>query len=564
MNASVAEIDLQLREEFRRHLGEYGMEWTAIDPVLAVLFRTLAHQIGSITSNTTALRAALLGELLDGLGLHRRFAQPAQTIVAYRCEQELAEIPAGTELIGRPEHGGRRSFLTDYSICVSPARIAGVFVYQDGGLRLLSGMALPEDTLRAEPGYEPVEARLGSFPSIYIAIEHLPQSNLSRHGLFLQLSPEAILLQAQLRRESWCFASAQGRFTEQGLMRTGPLNGGQISLQWLLPREGVRTGADVDERSFEEAPTLPSGFWQGRCFVLPHVRKTNDFFCRQPVGMESPLRQIFRRYAFFDAPRAWLRIQLDPCVEPLFTALTAVHLHAQSASNVQLLHQTIYFAQHGTAIPLNPEGRSGLFLVSALSIVGESGEAYVPEYEQGRHAGTGRYRLEQERITLTPGRTKDGRAEAYANVRLWMSEGREGNGTGTARLDSFARPAWNAGLSVGSVTASAGGTDGEALSAARQRFSEVLLSRERLLSRADIEVAVRSFDSRITAVHLTPRAERAARGGLRRTYHLAIHAERDRFVEGEEESRILLAELRRFLQERVPLDVELSLELVWA
>ena len=560
MNASVAEIDLQLREEFRRHLREYGMEWNAIDPVLAVLFRTLAHQIGSITSNTTALRATLLGELLDGLGLDRRFAQPAQTIVAYRCEQPLAEIPAGTELIGKPEHGGRSSFLTDYSIAVSPASIAGVFVYQNGSLRLLSGMALPEDTLLAEPGYDPVAARLGSFPSIYIAIEHLPPSHLSRHGLFLQLSPEAPLLQAQLRQENWCFASASGRFTEQGLMRTGPLNGGQIGLQWLLPREDGR----ADATGLEEAPTLPDGFWQGRCFVMPRVPVTNDFLCRAPLGMESPLRQIFRRYALFDAPRAWLRIQLDPRVEPLSTALTAVHLHAQSASNVQLLHQTIHFAQHGTAIPLNPEGRSRLFLVSALSIAGEGGAAYVPEYEQGMHAGAGRYRLEQERITLTPGRTNDGGPEAYANLRLWMTEGWEGNGMGTARLDSFARPAWTAGLSVENLTASAGGTDGEALHAARQRFAEVLLSRQRLLSRTDIEVAVRSFDTRITAIQVTPRAERAAQGGLRRTYHLALHAERERFVEGEEESRILLAELRRFLQERVPLDVDLSLEFAWA
>jgi hypothetical protein len=294
------------------------------------------------------------------------------------------------------------------------------------------------------------------------------------------------------------------------------------------------------------------------------VPEENDFHCRQPMGMESPLRQIFRRFALFDAPRAWLRVQLDPRVEPLFTSLTAVHLHAQSASNVQLLHQTVHFSEHGTTIPLNPEGRSKLFLVSALSIAGENGATYVPEYEQGAHLGAGRYRLEQQRVTLMPGRMKDGRPETYANIRLWMSEGREGNGMGTARLNSFARPIWSPGLSVENVTASAGGTNGEALHAAQQRFAEALLSRERLLTRMDIEVAVRSFDTRITTVCVTPRTERGDGSGLRRLYHLALHAERERFVEGEEESRIMLAELRRFLKERVPLDVELSLELAWA
>ncbi|WP_446743862.1 hypothetical protein [Silvibacterium acidisoli] len=564
MNASVAEIDLQLREEFRRHLGEYGMEWTAMDPILAVLFRTLAHQIGSITSNTSALRSALLGELLDGLNFDRRFAQPSQTIVAFRCEQESAEIAAGTELVGMPEHGGRSSFLTDYGISVSPARVAGVFVYENESLRLVSGMALPEETVQAEPGYDAVPARLGSFPSIYIAVENLPQSHLSRHGIFLQISPEATLLHAQLRRENWCLASSSGRFTERGLMRTGSLNGGQIGLEWLMPAgAGRSTKSGGEEIAPDQAPALPGGFWQGRCFVLPLVPKENDFLCRQPQGLEFPLRQIFRRYALFDTPRAWLRIQLDPHVEPLHTALTAVHLHAQSASNVQLLHQTVRFPEHGKTIPLNPEGRNKLFLVSALSIAGESGTAYVPEYEQGAHAIAGRYRIEQQRITLTPGRMKDGRPEAYANVRLWMTEGREGNGMGTSRLNAFGKPTWTSGLTVENVTASAGGTDGEALHSARQRFAEVLLSRERLITRTDIEVAVRSFDTRITAVEVTPRAQRGLNGSLRRVFHLLLHASRERF-EGEEEPQILLAELRRFLRERVPLDVEVSLELAWA
>jgi hypothetical protein len=564
VNASVAEIDLQLREEFRRHLGEYGMEWTAMDPVLAVLFRTLAQQIGSITSNTNALRSALLGELLDGLNLDRRFAQPSQTIVAYRCEQESAEIAAGTELIGKPEHGGRSSFLTDYGISVSPARIAAVFVYENESLRLLSGMALPDDTVQAEPSYDSVPARLGSFPAIYIAVENLPPSHLSRHGIFLQISPEATLLHAQLSRENWCLASSSGRFTAQGLMRTGSLNGGQISLEWLLPAAESRAKkVGIDGIAHDEAPTLPGGFWQGRCFVLPDVPKENDFVCRQPVGLELPLRQIFRRYALLDAPRAWLRIQLDPHVEPLHTALTAVHLHAQSASNVQLLHQTVRFSEHGTTIPLNPEGRNKLFLVSALSIAGESGRAYVPEYEQGTQAGAGRYRLEQQRVTLTPARMKDGRPETYANLRLWMTEGREGNGMGTARLNAFGKPTWASGLTVENLTASAGGTDGEALHAARQRFAEVLLSRERLFTRHDLETAVRSFDTRITAVDVAPRTQRGLHGGLRRVFHLLLHASRERF-EGEEETDVLMTELRRFLQERVPMDVEVSLELAWA
>ena len=62
MNSSAAEIDLKLRDDFRRYLREYGIESTLIDPVLAVLFRTLAAQIHALSSDTDRLKTALLDE----------------------------------------------------------------------------------------------------------------------------------------------------------------------------------------------------------------------------------------------------------------------------------------------------------------------------------------------------------------------------------------------------------------------------------------------------------------------------------------------------------------------
>src|SRR5882672_190544 len=133
MNSSAAEIDLKLRDDFRRYLREYGIESTLIDPVLAVLFRTLASQIYAISSDTDRLRTALLDELLNGLGFERRFAHPAQLVVRYDCQAEPVHVGAGTTLSGEPESGGRMSFTTDYGMTVSSARIAAVFVYQRSG-----------------------------------------------------------------------------------------------------------------------------------------------------------------------------------------------------------------------------------------------------------------------------------------------------------------------------------------------------------------------------------------------------------------------------------------------
>jgi hypothetical protein len=569
MNSSAAEIDLKLREDFRRYLREYGIESTLIDPVLSVLFRTLAAQIYSLSSDTDRLKASLLDELLEGLGFERRFAHPAQLVVRYGCQADPVHVGAGTTLTGEPESGGRVSFTTDYGISVSSARIAAVFVYQHldegrrlgtgpgGELRLLSGIELPAESLRAGPSYGPVPAELGMYPAIYIAIENLSPSYLSRHGIFLQTSPEAMLLNAQLESENWCLASSSGRFEAIGVLRPSKLNAGQHQLQWLRKTEEATPTPES-----AETPLLPGGFWRGKCFTLPSIPAERHFLCETPYGLDVPLRSIFDRPGLFFKPRAWLRIQLDTRVDPLHTAISAVYLHAQSASNVECSNQTIRFAENGTTIPVSRETCGRSFLVAPLSITGESGDTYLPEFQPSFQPGIGRYRLHQGYLTLLPGKMPNGEDEAYANVRLWMTTGVAGNQMGVARLRSFANAPAH-GLSVENITAAAGGSDGEGLHSAQRRFSEALLSRQRLLTRTDLEVSIRSFDRRITGIDVYPLLARSARG-LRRLHRIKVTAERDRFAAPDEEARVLVMDLHSFLAERMPLDVDADVELTWA
>ena len=566
MNSSAAAIDLRLRDDFRRYLREYGIEPTVIDPVLAVLFRTLASQLHVLVSDSDRLKAALLDELLEGLGFARRFAHPAQLVVRYRCPADPAHIGSGTILTGEPESGGRMCFSTDYGISVSSARIAAVFIYEgaqnaEGRLRLLSGLELPEQTLRAGPSWAAVPASLGVHPAVYIAVENLaPPLNLSRHGIFLQTSPEAALLNAQLACENWCLASSHGTFTAEGILRPAPLNAGQLRLSWLcrVADPAVNT-APADDVA--EIPQLPGGFWRGRCFVLPYIPSERHFLCEAPRGLESPLRAVFERPALWLRPRAWLRIQFDSRVEPLHTAISAIHLHAQSASNIECANLTVRFGEHGCTVPISRESGGASFLVAPLSITGESGDSYLPDFQPTFRPGTGRYRLHQGHLTLVPGRMPDGREESYANVRLWMTLGSIGNQIGVARLTSFARPPIR-GLSVENITAAAGGNNGEGLHAAHRRFSEALLSRQRLLTRNDLEVAIRSFDTRIASIDVHPLLVRGARG-LRRLHRITVSAVRDRFAAPEEEGRALIADLDGFLKERLPLDIDADLELAW-
>ncbi|HLJ88280.1 MAG TPA: hypothetical protein VKZ53_15785 [Candidatus Angelobacter sp.] len=559
MNSSAAEIDLKLREDFRRYLREYGVEAPVADPVLGVFFKTLASQIHNISSETDRLRGALLDELIEGLGFERRLARPAQTVVQYRNDRPAVNVAVGTELMGELSGGGRMTFTTDYDLAVSPARVAFVLLYQGGSLRLVGGMELPAETLQAGPSYTPVPIDLGPHPAVLIALENLRDTYLSRHGFFFQINPEATLLSAQLGEENWCLGDNQGRFGEPGILRPYSSNAGHLEMQWLNGLENRNAAPEGPE-----VARLPGGFWSGRCFVLPSIPKEKHFACQVPRGLETPLRSIFERSAILlSRSRAWIRIQLPQRIEPLHSAITAIHVNAGTASNVECLNQTIRFADDGSTIPISREAGARACLVSPLSVTGESGRTYLPEFHPSFEPGVGRFRLHQGHLTLIPGTMADGRLDSYVNVRVWTTLGAAGNQLGATALRSFAKAAPEAHLQVTNITAAAGGTDGEEGGSAQLRFAESLLSRQRLLTRKDFETAVRAFDRRITGVDVQPQLTRTARG-VSRLHRVVVTARRDAFVAPEEEARVLTGDLQTHLSERTALDLRISVELAWA
>jgi len=109
------------------------------------------------------------------------------------------------------------------------------------------------------------------------------------------------------------------------------------------------------------------------------------------------------------------------------------------------------------------------------------------------------------------------------------------------------RPANDPELRVTNTTVAAGGSDGETYSDARARFAQSLLSRERLVTRADLLAAVRAFDRRLEAVDLRFQLRRTAHG-LERVHVVEAELRRDRFVDFPEECRVLREELANFLE----------------
>jgi hypothetical protein len=553
--ASFAEIESKLRQDFARRLKEQGHGATeTVDPILRILFRTFAGQLETLYSDTERIREALLDELISGLGIERRMARPAQTIIRF-FEDGLNElIPAGTEVVGVTQSKARLTFVTDATIAVSPARIAFAATYQDESLQLLPGMEMPDQMQAGHPSPDAVPAQLGPSPALFLAIENLPPEHLSHHGLFFDVSSPQ--LQQGLRREIWRLANSNGMFGAAGILRANRRNGGVHSLRWLV--ENVSDTPDDDQ----DRPQLPDGFYAGRVFVFPECEPARRrFLCKYPSGMEQSLARIFQGYSsLFAAERAWLRISIPPGIKDLRTAIHSVALHAISASNVMDLNQTVKFEAQGTSIPVEQQER---YLVAPIAITGGNDNAdYISAFQSSTNAGVGRYAVRNGRVDLIPPKVAGQAPPESANVPTWVTNGALGNTVAPGNIQTFVRASERPALRISNPMPAAGGTNGEAFADAQQRFAHVLLSRSRVVTMADVKAAVKALDRRIVRIDVAD-ALRRTEDGLYRVVQITAFGDRNEFVDPDEEMRILREDIARHLLQRLPFGTELTVEWQW-
>jgi len=557
---SAVEIDKKLRDDFRRRVRDFGISAEVTDPVLAVLFRTFAQQLETLYAETDRIRLALLDELIANLGTEPRMARPAQTVVRFLLErgQQLNLIPAGTELVGDAESGERLTFITDASLAISSARVAFAAAYQDGALRMVSGVEMPESFQALRPSLDAVRVNLGPNPALYLAIENLTAEHLSQHSFFFELGPDAYRIQQALQRETWCVINASGELGAVGILRPRAGNGGLRGLEWLVREEVEATPPEADE----EVPLLPTGFYGPRIFLFPVVPGNRRFYCKVPRAMDAAFAKIFGRESAkaLAEERAWLRISFPRDIPPLHTALGSITLHAITASNVECFNQTIVFEKQGTSIPIvREEGGAASHLVAPLSIFGEGGGPYLPETEPSTRPGVGRYTVRNGRIELRPALRADGSPEAYANLRIWVTSGSLGNKVRPGQVTGFLKKSQIAGLRLANPTSAAGGTDCEEFSKAQARFADALLSRDRIVTRADLTTAVRTFDARILGVQVEP-AVRRTEHGLQRVERVRVRINQDDFTDPQTELPILKDGLLKHLSDRFPLGTEVAVD----
>lgn len=562
-SATAVEIDRKLREDFRRRLKEYGVSAEVTDPVLAVLFRTFAQQLEVLYKDTDKIRLALLDELIAGLGIEGRRARPAQTIVRLHGATQPVLVEAGTMMTGEAQTGGKFGFATDAPVWVSGARVACAFAYEDRALRLLPGVEMPDEVTAARPALDPVKCNLGPLPALFIAVDLPEREHLSGHCLYFDLSPDARPVQEALAGEAWCLAGADGDFSAAGILRPRPGNAGIRELEWLVP-EKPKPGAGSEDDVPADVPVLAPGFYAGKLYKLPVIPEARRLACRLPRLLGGPLERIFPfGRELFQRPRAWFRITFPHGLPALDTAIGGITLNAMSASNVELFNQTIRFAEHGTAIPISREGGARWHLVAPLSVIGENDTPYLLETEASANPLAGRYAFRNGRIELVPAKRADGREQAYANLRVWITSGTAANQVGPGRVTAIAAKGPAAQLRVTNPTAAAGGTDEEPLADAQTRFHQALLSRDRIVTRADLFANVKAFDRRVQDATIRSGLERLP-GGLRRVERVTVHLNPDSFHEPELEGRYLKDELEAMLRTRMLNDVEVVVELAWS
>jgi hypothetical protein len=563
-NYTETDIGTKLAEDYRRRIKESGISADGgSDPAIEILMQTVAHRINSVEEYVhDHLPTEILDQLIANLGIPVLRSRPAQTVVRFHVPKDTEYFDRFTKLIAYTATRDRLIFHTDSALRVSEAKLAFAAGYEDGRLLPLACDPYPAE-IEGQYSRDPVSVDLGPAPFLLFAFDLHPDVHLDRHGIFLDLTLEGKRLLRPAQREIWCLLDEQGTAQRQWMMTPEISSGGLQRLRWIHPSESSLPPS-LDSKG--EVHELAEGFFGSLAYQFPALPQDRRPLSLMPVRLAEPMRRMFRSGldSAFRKPRGWIKVLLPPDLRNFTQHVRHVWVNTVTASNVEVFEETIRFESGGTSIPVSNEAGMGKHLVRPISIQGNRGRLYVPAEAPIDDSTAGRYALVHGRLKLTPGRSPDGQTDEYVNVRLLVSDGMQGNNVIPGGLQSFATHSARPGIRIENPVQSAGGTDSVPYAEKYDYFADMIRSRERLVTRADIDHFIRSMDRRINdEVQVQPALERQRGGGLKRIYRMTIRLRRKDFAEPDVEEDLLIRKIENELERRAPLDLQFKVEVLW-
>ena len=545
---SAAEISAELRNSFVESLYRVTGSQAGPDPVLTAMFEALAVQFDRIYQEADQVFfGAALDDLIRGLGMPARLARPAQAVVQFSQLSARETISPEIELIGYQASGEPVAFAPDATIDIAPVDLVFAGIAEGGRLTTLGGARLPWVNQPLLPGMSSPVALSSAAPTLFLAFETDP-AHLSRIGLFVETASPTSTLPGILARSPWQLLDNGGRVSERGVLRAARTRGGMRQLAFLgdlRPRIETAGAASV--------VPLVGGVVGDAVWLFPDIPSERRWQSRVPPAIADAVPRLMPvgHEKALDRPLVWLQVPLPAGTRAVASQITRFAVNCVTASNIEVWSEQIDFPRLGNVVSHRPSSAADRHVLGVLSVVGETGDPYSEVSDLETAPGSGRFRyLGGGRFEFAPARQPSGRFDLYTMLRILYCDGDSANGIAAGKLEQIRSELPKNPLArVANLTPSKGGANPPEYPEARLRFAEQLRTRERVVTAADVEIAVRATEPRVHDVRVASVSEITAVGLGLVTMVTAVVAPED-FADPDAELERLRTELEAYLSER--------------